>query len=377
MSGWDRAWDRDRAVDRLGRLVAAETPSGDAPRLREAYLLLEEWGTEALGRSPEEVVVGGVPHLLWRAEGPPAVLLIGHADTVFAAGEIQQRPFRVEDGRATGPGAFDMKAGLVTAFDALGRVPDTSRVAVLVTGDEETGSTTSRTLIEDVARDAAAVLVLEPSLDGALKVGRKGGGIYELSFRGLAAHAGLEPERGRNALLAMASWAVRLPELADPDAGTTVTPTRATSGTAVNVVPDAARLSVDVRGATAAELDRVDRTIRRWSEGHDGAPPGHDVLVDVGGGVNRPPLEEAGSAGLVARCRKVAVDLGLAEPGTATVGGGSDGNFTAALGVPTLDGLGPTGDGAHTPYEWVEVDAIGRQAALVAGLVLQIINDND
>jgi glutamate carboxypeptidase len=270
-----------------------------------------------------------------------------------------------------------MKAGLVTAIDALERVADPSRVAVLVTGDEETGSPTSRALIEDVAREAAAVLVLEPSLDGALKVGRKGGGIYELSFRGLAAHAGLEPERGRNALLAMASWAVRLPELADLTAGTTVTPTRASSGTAVNVVPDAARLSVDVRGATAAELDRVDRAIRRWSAGEDGAPPGPDVDVEVGGGVNRPPLEESGSVGLVARCRRVAAELGLPEPATATVGGGSDGNFTAALGVPTLDGLGPSGNGAHTAYEWVEIDAIGRQAALVAGLVEQIINEND
>jgi glutamate carboxypeptidase len=355
-------WDRDRAVRRLGELVTAETPSGDATRLHAAYELVAEWGTKALGRAPEVVVESGVPHLLWGA-ARPRVLLLCHADTVFPAGTIERRPFRVEGDRATGPGVFDMKAGLIAGLDALELVAVTDEVALLVTGDEETGSRTSRGLIESVAAAADAVLVLEPSLDGALKVGRKGGAFYDITFRGVAAHAGLEPERGRNALLALARWAIEVPELADSSLGTTVTPTLAAAGTALNVVPDLGTLTVDVRALSLAELERVDSAIRARVGGVDG------VAVEVAGGVNRPPLEVAGSAELVALCQTAARRLGLAEPGAATVGGGSDGNFTAALGVPTLDGLGPEGDGAHAEHEWVSIPAIGERAALVAGMV--------
>lgn len=357
--------DVARLEDRLRRLVTLETPSGDRDRLCAAYEPLAAWGAEALGRPPEEVVEGGVPHLLWSAPGPADVLVVGHADTVFPAGTVERRPFRVEDGRAFGPGVFDMKAGLVVALDALERVAGTDRVALLVTGDEETGSLTSRALIEDVAREAAAVLVLEPSLDGALKIGRKGGAFYHLTFHGLAAHAGLEPELGHNALLAMARWAASLAELADPGSGTTVTPTLAAAGTAQNVVPDRATLTVDVRASALAELERVDDEIRRrvTAAGTD------DVHVDVDGGINRPPLEAHSSTRLAALCREQARLLGLPEPGSATVGGGSDGNFTAALGVPTLDGLGPVGGGAHAEHEWVALDSLRDRVPLVAGMV--------
>jgi glutamate carboxypeptidase len=361
------AWDRSRAVDRLDRLVSAESPSGDAARLDEVYALVAEWGTQALHRPPERVVSEGVPHLVWRSGGPARVLLVCHADTVFPVGTIGRRPFRVEDGRAYGPGVFDMKAGIVVALDALERVTAKEQVAWVVTGDEETGSLTSRPLIESLARDAAAALVLEPSLDGALKVGRKGGAFYEISFHGLAAHAGLEPERGRNALLALARWALLVTELADVAAGTTVTPTRAASGTATNVVPDHAALFVDVRATSTTELLRVDRELHALAQAGSGIDDGVSITVD--GGVNRPPLEAKSAAALVALCRREAGRLGQPEPATALVGGGSDGNFTAALGVPTLDGLGPRGDGAHAEHEWVDVESIGQRAELVAAMV--------
>ncbi|RYC11159.1 M20 family peptidase [Nocardioides zhouii] len=343
-----------------------ETPSSDATRLDAVHDVVAGWGAEVLGRDPERVVVDGVPHLLWRTEEAPAVLLLGHLDTVFAAGTIDRRPFRVADGRATGPGVFDMKAGVVTALEALDGVARPERVALLLTGDEEVGSITSRALIEEVARSAGAVLVLEPSLGGALKVGRKGGSFYHLDFHGRAAHAGLEPERGRNALLELARWALELPALADPARGTTVTPTVASAGTTVNVVPDRATLTVDVRATTLAEQTRVDEAVRAMVARHDGAD---GVVVRVDGGINRPPLETSGSEALVALCRGEARRLGLDEPETASVGGASDGNFTAALGIPTLDGLGPNGDGAHAEHEWVEVASIAERAAIVAGMV--------
>lgn len=363
------AVDGDRAGSRLERLVNAETPSGDADRLRVAHGLLRAWGDPAFGRPPVERVVDAVPHLLWEAaDDRPPVLLLGHLDTVFPAGTTDVRPFRREAGRATGPGVFDMKAGLVAGLEAVAALAHTSRVSLLVTGDEETGSVTSRALIEDLASRSVAVLVLEPSLAGALKTSRKGGSFYDIAFTGVAAHAGLEPEKGRNALSELARWALDLPELARPDAGTTVTPTQASAGTANNVVPHRAVLTVDVRARTLAELERVHRLVRA-------RVPSDGVTVEVRGGINRPPLEVDASGRLVQLCREAARDLGLPEPRTAAVGGASDANFTAALGVPTLDGLGPVGDGAHAEHEWVDLADLEPRARLLARLVGRVLDD--
>ncbi len=369
------AWDRDRAVDRLRALVSAETPSGDPPRLRHAYELVGDWGRQALGRAPELVTERGVPHLLWRAETKPTALILCHVDTVFPAGTIERRPFRQQGDRAFGPGVFDMKAGIVVALDALESLRmsrQVDRIALLVTGDEETGSDTSRRLIEAVASEVSAVLVLEPSLRGDLKVGRKGGSFYELTFRGRAAHAGLEPELGRNALLELAHWARELPTLADPARGTTVTPTVASAGSAQNVVPEQASLTIDVRAATLVELTRVDTAVRDLAA--RGPQAVEDVEVALTGGVNRPPLEPGGSSDLVGLCQGHARRLGLPVPDTATVGGASDGNFTSALGIPTLDGLGPSGDGAHAEHEWVSVEAMGDRSQLVTALLESLLD---
>ena len=359
----------DRYARRLELLVSAETPSSDAGRLRLAHGLLREWGEPAFGRPPVEKVVDGVPHLLWEPDpGSPYVLLLGHVDTVFAAGTTATRPFRRDGDTATGPGVFDMKAGLLIGLQAAAALADSSRVAMLVTGDEEIGSVTSRALIEDLASGATAVLVLEPSLDGAFKTSRKGGSIYDLVFTGRAAHAGLEPEKGCNALSELARWALEVPALANPGAGTTVTPTQARAGTANNVVPDHAVLTLDVRARSMSELARIDDALRAKA-------PTFGVTVTVRGGINRPPLEADASEHLVALCAEVARDLGLPQPRTAAVGGASDANFTAALGIPTLDGLGPVGDGAHAEHEWVDLAALEPRARLLAGLVERLLAD--
>lgn len=283
-------------------------------------------------------------------------------------------PSGLEDGKAYGPGVFDMKAGLVVALEALALVASrgpaaaVSGVAMLVTGDEEVGSQTSRALIEEVAAPAGAVLVLEPSLDGDLKVGRSGGSFYDLYFRGRAAHAGLEPETGRNALLEMARWALDLPGLADPAVGTSLTPTVAKAGTAINVVPGQALLRVDVRAALGDEQRRVDHAVRDRVATHN-AVLGDGVGVDLEGGINRPPLEPELAAGLVRLCLEQAERIGQRAPGTAIVGGASDGNFTSALGVPTLDGLGPAGGGAHAAHEWVSIESFHDRIDLVAAVI--------
>jgi glutamate carboxypeptidase len=282
---------------------------------------------------------------------------------VWPLATIDRRPFRVEDGRAYGPGVFDMKAGLVTAFAALAERADPSAVSVLITGDEEIGSPTSRALIESVAGASGAVLVLEPSQAGAVKTARKGGSFYSVDITGRAAHAGLEPERGVNALVELAAQVVAVSALAAPERGTTVTPTVARAGTTTNTVPAEAHLRVDVRAWELAELARVDEAMHALSA----SVPGSAVRVD--GTINRPPLEPASSRQLYATARKVAAEAGLPEPDEVGVGGASDANFTGALGIPTLDGLGPLGDGAHAEHEWVDLASLAERVRLLSGLI--------
>lgn len=363
--------DRSRLVERLERLVVTETPSSDAERLTAAHRWLREWGDEAFGRPGEVRVVDGIPHLLWRSDAARPVLLLGHVDTVFPAGTVERRPFAIDGDRATGPGVFDMKSGLVIAVEAVARASRREGVSMLITGDEEIGSPSSRALVEEIAAGCRAVLVLEPSLDGALKTGRKGAALYRVGFTGRAAHAGIEPERGHNALTELAKLATWCESIADPAAGTTVTPTGASAGTAINVVPPSGELLLDVRASTVAELRRVDTALLE----RRAADPG--VRVTIGGGINRPPLEPGQAEALVALAREVAAREGLPEIRTASVGGGSDGNFTAAMGVPTLDGLGPVGDGAHAEHEWVSISSMADRVRLVVGMIDALTSTGD
>jgi glutamate carboxypeptidase len=241
-------------------------------------------------------------------------------------------------------------------------------VAVLLTSDEETGSYHSQELIRELAREADAVLVTEPAIDGALKTARKGTSWYDLQIRGLAAHAGLEPEKGINALIEAGYLVTEISAFGDPEAGTTVTPTTARAGVTNNTVPDEAVVGVDVRAWSAAEQQRVDALVRGWQP-HDGRVS----YAVIGGGINRAALEPAMSAGLFARASTVAGALGLPRLEERWVGGASDGNITAALGVPTLDGLGAVGAGAHADSEWASVSAMPQRAALLAGLVADLL----
>nr|WP_246300055.1 M20/M25/M40 family metallo-hydrolase [Nocardioides panaciterrulae] len=239
---------------------------------------------------------------------------------------------------------------------------------MLVTGDEELGSATSRELIEDEARTASAVLVLEASAaGGSLKTARKGVSLYEIDVVGRAAHAGLEPEKGVNATIELAHQVLAVAGMADPAAGTTVTTTAATSGTTTNTVPASARFAVDVRAWTAVEQERVDAALRSLRPVLAGAK------VHVNGGINRPPLEESASLGLFERVRAVAARLGLPEPTRASVGGASDGNFTGGVGTPTLDGLGAVGGGAHADDEHVLVGRLVDRTVLLRALLEDLL----
>jgi glutamate carboxypeptidase len=361
---------QQQMVEDLARLTRCESPSGDPDATRRCGSLVEGWLDDlaGVGRA-ERCEVEGVTHLRWRFGPATKVLLVAHLDTVWPTGTLQRWPFHVSDGLATGPGVFDMKAGLVQMGHALSVLDDLDGVAIVVTADEELGSPTSRALIEDTARGAAAALVLEPSADGRLKTGRKGGSLYRLEVVGRAAHAGLEPERGANATVALAAAVTRMVELADPGRGTTVTPTVVRSGTTANTVPASAVLHVDVRASDADEQVRVDEALRSLAPVVDGT----SFLLH--GGINRPPLTEARSGALFARAARHAVELGMPELGSAAVGGGSDGNFTAAIGIPTLDGLGAVGAGAHAEGEHVVIDQMPVRAALVARLVQDLCAD--
>jgi glutamate carboxypeptidase len=372
LAGFDRLLPR--MLTDLAELVTCESPSADQPALAGSARLVAGQGTRALGVEPELLVHAGCPHLRWRlGTGPRRVLVLGHHDTVWPLGTLADVPWSVEDGVVRGPGCFDMKAGLVQAFTALGELraagADLDGVTVLVTGDEEIGSPSSADLIRTEATGCDAVLVLEASADGgALKTGRKGASMYEMVVTGRAAHAGLEPEKGVNTTVELAHQVLAIAALADPERGTSVTPTVLTSGATTNTVPAAGRLGVDVRALTAAEQQRVDDGIRAL------APQVPGAVIEVRGGINRPPLEEAQSAGLFALAQAAADRLGLPRPAGVTVGGASDGNFTAGIGVPTLDGLGAVGGGAHALDEHLIAAELPRRAALLAALVESVLD---
>jgi glutamate carboxypeptidase len=353
----------------LEDLVMTETPSDDLRLLRNGTRLLSGLVNRLLGEAPETVEVDGRSHLRLRGSGDRPVLVVCHLDTVWPAGTTGRWPFAVADGRATGPGVFDMKAGLVQALYAISALSRTDGVTLLVTTDEEIGSPTGRALVEDEARRSRAVLVPEPSAAGALKTARKGISMYRLHVQGRAAHAGLEPERGVNALVELARQVPRIADLGDARLGTTVTPTTATAGSSRNTVPATAEAAIDVRAATVAEQQRVHAELADLAPGTDGA------VLRLEGGINRPPFEPDASAGLMTLAARFADELGLAPMRQASVGGGSDGNFTAALGVPTLDGLGAVGDHAHAEGEYSLTAPMSERAALLCALIDHLRED--
>lgn len=354
-------------LEHLDELVAVESPTADIAATLRAADLAASIGAELLGAQPERHVVGGRTHLRWQFGAADRVVIVGHLDTVWPIGTTDGWPLRIADGIASGPGTFDMKAGVVQLLHALAVLEDLDGVAVLLTTDEETGSATSRALIEQTARQTRAALILEGAADGAVKTQRKGVSMYRLDITGRAAHAGVEPEKGVNATVELAHQVLAIADLADPSAGTTVTPSVTRAGTTTNTVPARAALDVDVRAVTAAEQWRVDEAMRALRPAHPQAS------LAWSGGPNRPPLERAMAVQLYDRARVIADALGLQPLQEIAVGGGSDGNFTAGVGVPTLDGLGAVGGGAHAESEHVVIDEMPRRAALLAALVEDLL----
>ena len=362
----------DAAIADIADLVSVESPSRDVQSVTAsahavANLIRRETGLVAeLVDSP----VG--PHVLVRAAARPAVMFLGHHDTVHQLGTLERRPFVNDAGTLRGPGVFDMKAGIVQAVHAVRIMRevgiDPAHVAMLFTADEEVGSKTSRGLVEEVARSVDAVLVLEPSADGGtLKTARKGTGTFEVVISGRASHAGLEPEKGINALVELAYQVQRISGFGNPAVGTTVTPTVASAGTTDNTVPERATILVDARVVTSEEKQRVESLMNSLTPVLEGAS------IAVSGGLHRPPMHESMSTSLFEVARAVAGEIDGRDIAGIAVGGGSDGNFTAAIGVPTLDGLGAVGGGAHGESEHVVSGTIPFRTALVAGIAARII----
>ena len=355
--------DLDVLLTDLRRLVEVESHSLDVAALTESAAVLTGLMEERTGVRPDLVDGPAGPHVHWSGGGEPRVLILGHHDTVFPMGTLAARPFTVDGGRALGPGVFDMKAGIVQAVHAVAQLGDAAGVEMLFTADEEVGSGSSRALLEERAQACGNVLVLEPSADGgAVKTGRKGCGTFEVIVRGRASHAGLEPEAGVNSLVEAAHQVLRIAEIGDAAAGTTVTPTVAHVGTADNVVPAEARIRVDVRVTSRDEKDRVEAAMAGLMPVIAGAS------ISVEGSINRPPMPESASATLFPLA-----EAAMPGVGGVAVGGGSDGNFTAALGVPTLDGLGAVGGGAHADHEHVFVDTMPGRVDLIEGILRRLL----
>jgi len=308
-----------------------------------------------------------------RRAGKP-VLLLGHLDTVYPIGTLAEMPYRVADGRVWGPGSLDMKSGIALALYAIaglqarhgGVLP--RPLTVLLVSDEEVGSDSSRGITEGLAKKSSAVLVLEPSYgaQGAVKTARKGIGEYKITVHGKAAHSGLDFEQGESAVLELARQVIEISKLIDLKRGLTLNPGVMVGGTRVNVIAAEASAWIDVRIARLKDAAAIDRKLRSLK------PFNRKCRIEITGGLNRPPMERsAGVAGLYRQAAQAAKDLGwsLAE---AAVGGGSDGNFTAALGIPTLDGLGGVGEGAHALHESVLIAELPRRAALLAALIERI-----
>ena len=349
----------------LEALVKLESPTEDLAACRDVVDLANEIATRVLGTPAQINEVNGRPVFWWGADNPEVVVL-AHLDTVWAKGSFTPL-WKVEGNKATGPGIFDMKAGFIQALFAMRGL--TGSVALVATTDEETGSATSKEFIKQISEKAKAVLVLEATLNGKVKTGRKGTAMYQVKVHGKASHAGLEPEKGVNATVEIAHAITAVAALENKEHGTTVVPTMVRAGNTTNTVPDLAVLDIDIRSYSMDDLKRVDSSIRNLK------PVNSETRYEITGGFNRPPLETSSTMALYERAEKVAKELGMPPLGHASVGGASDGNFAAAAGAQVLDGLGAIGDGAHAAHEWVDISTLEVRSNLLHALIKDILND--
>ena len=363
---------RDQIVSTIRELVEIESPSDSkiaVDRVAEAVAgkFLRLGGEVRFHRAKE---FGSHLQVNFAGKSAKPVLLLGHYDTVYPLGTLATMPCRTVDNKLNGPGVLDMKSGIVLMIYALGALQAwhgqlPRPVTVLLVSDEEVGSDSSRPITEALAKSAAAVLVLEPSygIQGAVKTARKGVGEYLVKVTGKASHAGLDFQKGVNAILELARQIEKISGFTDLKKGLTINVGIVSGGSRTNVVPAEAAAQVDVRIARMKDVAGIDKKMRALR------PFNRKCKIEITGGINRPPMERtAGVAALYAQAVAIASDLGW-KLGEAAVGGGSDGNFTAGLGIPTLDGLGGVGDGAHAPHEHILISELSRRAALLAGLI--------
>ena len=356
----------DPMLAAIEALVRCESPTEDIAACQNVVRLASDIATRVLGTPAQIKEIKGRPVFWWGAS-QPEILLLAHLDKVWPHGSYQPL-WEVNGDVIRGPGVFDMKAGFVQALFALKDIEGAAdRVALVATTDEETGSFASRELIMELSAAAKAVLVLEASLDGKVKTGRKGTAMYKVTVHGLAAHAGLEPEKGVNATVEIAHVILQLAALENKEHGTTVVPTLLKSGNSANTVPDQAVLEIDARSFAQSEIERVDAAIKSLKATVSGA------RLEITGGLNRPPLQPSSTKALYERVEQVAKSIGMSPLGCAEVGGASDGNFAAAAGAQVLDGLGAVGGGAHAPSEWLSLKSIEERSALLHAFIKDLL----
>ena len=368
---------REAIVSTIRELVEIESPSDNKAAVDRIAETIAEKFVRLGGEIRFHRAKNFGSHLQVNFAGKAAkpVLLLGHYDTVYPLGTLTNMPCRVVGNKLTGPGVLDMKSGIALMLHAIAALQEWNQeesqgilprpVTVLLVSDEEVGSDSSRAITESLAKKAVAVLVLEPSygLHGAVKTARKGVGGYLVKVTGKASHAGLDFEKGVNAILELARQIERISSFTDLKKGLTVNVGIVSGGSRTNVVPAEASAHVDVRIARMKDAAGIDKKMRSLR------PFNRKCKIEITGGINRPPMERsAGVAELYERAKGIARDLGW-KLGEAAVGGGSDGNFTAGLGIPTLDGLGGVGDGAHASHEHILISELPRRAALLAGLI--------
>jgi glutamate carboxypeptidase len=364
---------RPEMLKMMAELVGLESPTEDRAGVNRCVALVEQW-IKASGGKSQRSKQRTAGDLLVGRFGPARstvkpLMLLGHLDTVWPLGTLQKMPFRVRQGRAWGPGVLDMKAGVAMALGALRMLLEaeqlTRPVWFLLNSDEETGSECSRALTESLARKCEAVFVLEPAqgIPGAYKTARKGVANYHLQVHGVAAHSGVDFSRGHSAVLELGRQIERASGFTDPARGITVNAGVIGGGTRSNVVAAEAWAEFDVRIAKAIDAERMERRFRSLRA------VDRQCRLEITGGLNRPPMERtSGTAALFGRAATMAAGLGFHLQEAAT-GGGSDGNFTSALGIPTLDGMGAVGEGAHAPHESILLDALVPRTALLAAMI--------
>ncbi|SDH59032.1 M20 family metallopeptidase [Agrococcus jejuensis] len=368
---------RDALVADVTAYAEQETPSDDLAALAAGLTWVRSYVEQHLGAPEASRTVdggeqGNIAVLDWPAAngGTGSIAILCHYDTVWPLGTLADWPVTIDGDRLTGPGVFDMKAGLVQATHAIAIARAQGlplpAIRLVLNGDEEIGSLASRPVIEEAVAGRDAVLVFEASAEGALKTARKGVGIFSVTTRGIEGHAGLDPERGVSAIDEMARAVLALHASADLSAGTSVNVGTLAGGSRSNVTAGRAQALVDVRVADVAEMDRIDAALAAMRPHRDGAG------LEIAGGWNRPvmPRSEV-TAALFAVARDVSVEQGWTVE-EISVGGASDGNFAAALGLPVLDGLGAVGDGAHARHEWISIDGMVQRTALAAGLIARL-----